>query len=159
MNSTVKVVADATTGSVIMVSPNNPDFASVRLEQTKIVIGNNNFIEKKTVSTLLQGSTTDLLSMGLYAGQDLPGVIVIEESLTAFNKKTPERDLKIAGDTGIVCSVDGNPIYRRAVYSTASNAQDLLVQHNNIEQLRNAYNNANKASSSAITAAASDFNI
>jgi hypothetical protein len=27
MNSTVKVVADATTGSVIMVSPNNPDFA------------------------------------------------------------------------------------------------------------------------------------
>jgi hypothetical protein len=159
MNSTVKVVADATTGSVIMVSPNNPDFASVRLEQTKIVIGNNNFIEKKTVSTLLQGSTTDLLSMGLYAGQDLPGVIVIEESLTAFNKKTPERDLKIAGDTGIVCSVDGNPIYRRAVYSTASNAQDLLVQHNNIEQLRNAYNNANKTNSSAITAAASDFNI
>jgi hypothetical protein len=159
MNSTVKVVADATTGSVIMVSPNNPDFACVRLEQTKIVIGNNNFIEKKTVSTLLQGSTTDLLSMGLYAGQDLPGVIVIEESLTAFNKKTPERDLKIAGDTGIVCSVDGNPIYRRAVYSTASNAQDLLVQHNNIEQLRNAYNNANKTNSSAITAAASDFNI
>jgi hypothetical protein len=43
--------------------------------------------------------------MGFYAGQELPGTIVIEESLTPFNKKAPERDLKIAGETGIVCRV------------------------------------------------------
>jgi hypothetical protein len=157
MNSTVKIVADATTGAVVRVSENNPDFASVRVEQTRMVIGNNNFIERKTVSALLQGSTADLTLMGFYAGQELPGAIVIEESMTAFNKKTPERDLKVAGDTGIICTVGGLPIYRRAVYSSASNAQDTLIKHDNVEQLRSAYSQAN--SSAIRNAAGQDFNI
>jgi len=157
MNSTVKIVADATTGAVVRVSETNPDFASVRLEQTRMVIGNNNFIERKTVSALLQGTTTDLSLMGFYAGQELPGTIVIEESLTPFNKKTPERDLKIAGETGIICTVNGQPIYRRAVYSTASNAQDTLIKHDNVEQLRSAYAQANTAGIK--NAAGQDFNI
>ena len=157
MNSTVKVVADATTGAVVKISDNNPDFASVRLEQVRTVIGNNNFIERKVVSTLLQGAAADLTAMGFYAGQELPGTIVIEESLTPFNKKTPERDLKVAGETGIVCTVGGQPIYRRAVYSTASNAQDTLIKHDNVEQLRSAYAQANSAG--IRNAAGQDFNI
>ena len=157
MNSTVKVVADATTGAVVKISDNNPDFASVRLEQVRTVIGNNNFIERKVVSTLLQGDTADLTAMGFYAGQELPGTIVIEESMTPFNKKTPERDLKVAGETGIVCTVGGQPIYRRAVYSTAANAQDTLIKHDNVEQLRSAYAQANSAGIKS--AAGQDFNI
>lgn len=157
MNSTVKIVADATTGAVVRVSETNPEFSSVRLEQVRTVIGNNNFIERKVVSTLLQGATSDLTAMGFYAGQELPGTIVIEESLTPFNKKTPERDLKIAGETGIVCTVGGQPIYRRAVYSTASNAQDTLIKHDNVEQLRSAYAQANSAG--IRNAAGQDFNI
>lgn len=157
MNSTVKIVADATTGAVVRVSETNPEFSSVRLEQVRTVIGNNNFIERKVVSTLLQGATADLTAMGFYAGQELPGTIVIEESLTPFNKKTPERDLKIAGETGIVCTVGGQPIYRRAVYSTASNAQDTLIKHDNVEQLRSAYAQANSAG--IRNAAGQDFNI
>lgn len=157
MNSTVKIVADATTGAVVKISDNNPDFASVRLEQVRTVIGNNNFIERKVVSTLLQGATADLTAMGFYAGQELPGTIVIEESMTPFNKKTPERDLKVAGETGIICTVGGQPIYRRAVYSTASNAQDTLIKHDNVEQLRSAYAQANSAG--IRNAAGQDFNI
>lgn len=157
MNSTVKVVADATTGAVVKISDNNPDFASVRLEQVRTVIGNNNFIERKVVSTLLQGAAADLTAMGFYAGQELPGTIVIEESMTPFNKKTPERDLKVAGETGIICTVGGQPIYRRAVYSTASNAQDTLIKHDNVEQLRSAYAQANSAG--IRNAAGQDFNI
>jgi hypothetical protein len=157
MNSTVKIVADATTGAVVRVSETNPEFSSVRLEQVRTVIGNNNFIERKVVSTLLQGATADLTAMGFYAGQELPGTIVIEESMTPFNKKTPERDLKIAGETGIVCTVGGQPIYRRAVYSTASNAQDTLIKHDNVEQLRSAYAQANSAG--IRNAAGQDFNI
>ena len=157
MNSTVKIVADATTGAVVKVSETNPDFASVRLEQVRMVIGNNNFIERKKVSTLLQGPVNDLLEMNFYAGQELPGTIVIEESMTPFNKKTPERDLKVAGETGIICTVGGQPIYRRAVYSTASNAQDTLIKHDNVEQLRSAYAQANSAGIK--NAAGQDFNI
>lgn len=157
MNSTVKIVADATTGAVVRVSETNPDFSSIRLEQVRTVIGNNNFIERKVVSTLLQGATSDLTAMGFYAGQELPGTIVIEESMTPFNKKTPERDLKVAGETGIICTVGGQPIYRRAVYSTASNAQDTLIKHDNVEQLRSAYAQANSAGIK--NAAGQDFNI
>jgi len=157
MNSTVKVVADATTGSVVRLSETNPEFASVRLEQVRTVIGNNNFVERKSVSTLLQGTTADLTAMGFYAGQELPGTIVIEESLTPFNKKNPERDLKIAGETGIVCTVGGQPIYRKSTYSSASNAQDILVKHDNVEQLRSAYAQANSAG--IRNAAGQEFNI
>ena len=157
MNSTVKIVADATTGAVVRVSETNPDFSSVRLEQVRTVIGNNNFIERKTVSTLLQGATSDLTAMGFYAGQELPGSIVVEESLTPFNKKSPERDLKIAGETGIVCRVGDQPIYRRSTYSTASNAQDTLIKHDNVEQLRSAY--AQNNSAGIRSAAGQDFNI
>lgn len=157
MNSTVKIVADATTGAVVRVSETNPEFASVRLEQVRTVIGNNNFIERKTVSTLLQGATSDLTAMGFYAGQELPGTIVVEESLTPFNKKNPERDLKIAGETGIVCRVGDQPIYRRSTYSTASNAQDTLIKHDNVEQLRSAY--AQNNSAGIRNAAGQDFNI
>jgi hypothetical protein len=157
MNSTVKIVADATTGAVVRVSETNPDFSSVRLEQVRTVIGSNNFIERKTVSTLLQGATSDLTAMGFYAGQELPGSIVVEESLTPFNKKSPERDLKIAGETGIVCRVGDQPIYRRSTYSTASNAQDTLIKHDNVEQLRSAY--AQNNSAGIRNAAGQDFNI
>ena len=157
MNSTVKIVADATTGAVVRVSETNPEFSSVRLEQTRTVIGNNNFIERKTVSTLLQGATSDLTAMGFYAGQELPGSIVVEESMTPFNKKNPERDLKIAGETGIVCRVGDQPIYRRSTYSTASNAQDTLIKHDNVEQLRTAY--AQNNSAGIKSAAGQDFNI
>jgi hypothetical protein len=157
MNSTVKIVADATTGAVVRVSETNPEFSSVRLEQTRTVIGNNNFIERKTVSTLLQGATSDLIAMGFYAGQELPGSIVVEESMTPFNKKNPERDLKIAGETGIVCRVGDQPIYRRSTYSTASNAQDILIKHDNVEQLRTAY--AQNNSAGIKSAAGQDFNI
>jgi hypothetical protein len=157
MNSTVKIVADATTGAVVRVSETNPDFSSVRLEQVRTVIGSNNFVERKTVSTLLQGSTEDLTAMGFYAGQELPGSIVVEESLTPFNKKSPERDLKIAGETGIVCRVGDQPIYRRSTYSTASNAQDTLIKHDNVEQLRSAY--AQNNSAGIRNAAGQDFNI
>jgi hypothetical protein len=138
MNSTVKIVADATTGAVVKISENNPDFASVRLEQVEWLLATITLLREKQF--LLYCKVHQLIyNMGFYAGQELPGTIVIEESLTPFNKKAPERDLKIAGETGIVCRVGEQPIYRRAVYSSASNAQDTLIKHDNVEQLRSAY--------------------
>ena len=92
-------------------------------------------------------------------GQDLPGNILIKESLEPFNSKNPERDLKVAGDTGIVCRFEGNPIYRKTYYSVSSNAQDVFIQHDNVAELRAAYG-ASKTNSNAIkTAAGEDFSI
>jgi hypothetical protein len=69
--------------------------------------------------------------------------------LTPFNNKTPERDLKVAGGTGIVCTVGGQPIYRRTKFSFDANAQDTFVKHDNVDQLRDAYA-AQSGTSSAI---------
>jgi hypothetical protein len=91
------------------------------------------------MSALIQAPVGILQEMGYYAGQILDGKIIIKESLTPFNKKSPERDLKIAGKTGILCKVGDEPIYRKTVYNTSSNAADITIQHDNVEELREAY--------------------
>lgn len=138
MNTKVKVVGDATTGSVITMS-GNAKFGYVRLEQVRSVIDDNGFLRRKPVSTLIHGEVEELKAMNFFAGQELPGQIIIKEALEPFNSKTPERDLKVAGSTGIVCTFEGAPIYRKTVYTTASNAADTLIKHDNVDQLREAY--------------------
>jgi hypothetical protein len=145
MNSKVKVVADATSGAVIVQSQNNPDYGYVRLEQVRTLIDDNGFLKRKVISTLVQGEIEVLNDAAFYAGQELPGSICIIESLVPFNKKDPNRDLKIAGETGIVCSVDGEPIYRKTLYIASTNANDTLVKHTNVDELREAYNKAEKS--------------
>ncbi len=135
----VKVVANATTGAIINVSENNPDYAYIRLEQKRPFIDDNGFLKPRTVSTLLQGSVVDLTDMEFFAGQELDGNIQVRESLDPFNKKYPENDLKKAGETGIVCTINGAPIYRKTVYDMTGSKKDELVQHDNIAELRAAY--------------------
>jgi hypothetical protein len=139
MNSKVKVVKDAATEAVIVTSTNNSEYGYVRLEQSRTVIDDNGFLRIKPVSTLIHGTVTELKAAGFYAGQELPGNLVIRESLEPFNTKNSERDLKIAGDTGIICSVEGQPIYRKTIYSAASNAEDVLIKHDNVDELRTAF--------------------
>lgn len=149
MNSKVKVVADATTGAVIVQSENNPSYGYVRLEQTRVMIDDNGFVKPRKISALLQGEVENLQGLGLFAGQELPGNILTFESLEPFNKKNPERDLKIAGETGIVCTKEGQPIYRKTRYSANPNETDgAPIKHDNVDELRAAY----AAKSSAMTA-------
>jgi hypothetical protein len=137
MNSKVFVVADET-GSVINVSENS-EYGYVRVQQTRTMIDDNGFVRRKNVSALMPGLLQDLNEMNLYGGQGLDGKIVIEESLSPFNKKTPERDYKVAGKTGIICTLGGLPIYRRTKFSFNQSAVDTTIDHDNIEQLREAY--------------------
>ena len=132
------------TNSVITVSQNNPEYGFVRLEQTRTMFDDNNFLKLKVVSTLIHGTVAELQAAGFYAGQELPGKIVVTESMEAFNAKNPERDYKVAGNTGIICTLGGSPIYRKTTYSTASNVEDTLVRHDNVEQLRQAYSAQSK---------------
>jgi hypothetical protein len=138
MNSKVTVIADETTGAVVNPS-NNPQFGYVRVQQIRTMIDDNGFLRRKPVSALIPGLLSELKESNFYAGQQLDGTIVVEESLTPFNDKTPERDLKIAGETGIVCTLGGLPIYRRTKVSFTNNAQDTLIKHDNVEELRAAY--------------------
>ena len=119
----VKVVANATTGAVVNVSENNPEYGYVKLEQKRPFIDDNGFLS----------------DMEFFAGQELDGNIQVRESLNPFSKKYPENDLKKAGETGIVCTQGGSPIYRKTVYDMAGSKKDEFVQHDNIAELRAAY--------------------
>jgi hypothetical protein len=139
MNSKVIVLADETTGAVVNVSQNNAEYGYIRVQQVRTMIDDNGFLRRKPISALIPGTLAELQDSGFFAGQQLEGKIVVEESLTPFNEKTPERDLKIAGETGIVCTVNGSPIYRRTKFSFDGAVSDALIKHDNVDQLRAAY--------------------
>lgn len=126
-------------GQTINVSANNPEYGYVRVVQTRTMFDESGFLRARKVYALIPGRVEELQMAGFRPNQELNGQIIIKESLTPFNENDPERDLKIAGDTGIVCSVEGQPIYRRTQYTASSNAEDTLIQHDNVEELRAAY--------------------
>lgn len=147
--SKVKVTADQN-GNVVGVSQNNPEYGYIRVEQQAIQINEQGWLKNVKRSALLKGKVTDLLETGYKAETELPGKIVVVESLTAFNTENPDRDLKIAGSTGIVCRIDDQPIYRQSFYTTNPNAFDELITHTNSEEIKEVMG-AQKAMSSLTT--------
>ena len=101
----------------------------------------------------------DLKDEGYYLGQELPGKIIIVESLNPANKKDLTRNLKTAGNTGVVCKVNGEPIYRKTIYSIVSNASDQLVKHDNVDEIKAANNIATVKVSKLKSDPANEFNI
>lgn len=146
MKSKVKVTADEA-GNVVVPSNNNSEWAHIRVEQERIVFDEKGFARKRRMSALIPGLLEDLKSFGWTAGQEIDGKIIAKESLTPFNAKDPERDYKVAGKTGIVCCIDGQPIYRKTFYTPDNNANDVFIMdengnpmtHNNGEAIRVAY--------------------
>ena len=140
MQSKDFVVADEATNTVINISKNNPEYGYVKLQQVRILIDDNGFLKRNVLSALIQAPLVLLKKMEYYGGQMLEGTIVIKESLTPFNEKDPTRDLKVAGSSGILCKVGNDPIYRKTVYTSSANATDIRIQHDNTEELREAFN-------------------
>jgi len=146
MNSKVKVKADPA-GNVVAPSKNNSIWGHIRVVQERVVIDERGFARLKNVSALIPGLIKDLKSFNWKAEQELKGTIIVKEQLEPFNPKEPERDYKIAGKTNIPCCIDGQPMYRKAFYSTNPDAQDVFildeagnpVSHNNVDDIRAAY--------------------
>jgi len=135
MKNTVVVTAEGN-NQVINQSNDNPLFGYIRLEQKRTIIRSNGWVSSKTLSALLHGTMEELECLNFSAGEVIPGKIVIKESLTPFNMKNPLADVKVAGDTGIICMLDGMPIYRKCFYTTNNNEQDETIAHNNKEEIR-----------------------
>lgn len=134
MESKVRVIADKN-GNVISVSENNPEYAWINVEQ-EVPVYERGWLKKAVRKARIIGTFNDLKNMDFKKGQTLPGKIVVLESLTPFNQEEPDRDIKVAGDTGVICRVDDQPIYRRAVYTNNMNAIDELIAHNNGDEIR-----------------------
>lgn len=138
MNSKVKVTADAA-GNVIVPSKKNPEWGHIRVEQTRMIIDERGFARRKTVSALIPGTIADLKGFGWSKDQEIEGKIIIKERLEPFNTENPERDYKIAGETKVVCCLDGQPIYRKSFYTLNMNAYDETIEHNNGDAIKAAY--------------------
>ena len=104
------VVTGDQNGNVIGVSENNPDYGYVRVEQTGTFINDQGWLRSSKRSTLIKGLVRDLEEANFSIGQEMPGKIVVVESLIPFNPENPDRDLKIAGTTGVICRIDDQPI-------------------------------------------------
>lgn len=136
MQNKVQIISDEM-GNVIRVSNTNPEYAHIRLSQDRAVL-NNGFISKKSVTTLLHGKLEDLRDMGMANKTELTGKIIVKEQLTPFSNNDPDRDLKIAGDTGIICCVHGEPIYRKTIFTYDVTAEDVLLDHTNGDAIKEA---------------------
>ena len=132
--SKVTVTADKN-GNIVKISENNPEFGFIRVEQIATQIANG-WLRKVKRSAIINGNVNDLLDAGFKDGQELAGKIVVVESFNAFNPENPDRDLKIAGDTGIICRVDDQPIYRQSVYTVNDQAQDEFIMHDNTDEIK-----------------------
>lgn len=142
VNSQVNIVPDDM-GNVIRQSQNNPEYGYVRLQQVRPSFTNTGWAKSGNMTTLLHGTMEVLQSFGLTADTKLPGKIIVRESLEPFSKNNPDRDLKKAGETGIICCVDGQPIYRKTFFVADPNAQDVYVAHDNGDAIREAYPQSN----------------
>jgi hypothetical protein len=134
MQSKVKVCANAQ-GQVV-VPTRNPDYSYIRLEQTVVEYSEDGWRRPKTRSTLIMGLTSEMDSAGFTLGMELPGRIVIRESHQPSSDEKANRELKVAGDTGVVCRVDDQPIYRRTFYDPNNQHTDSFIQHNNKDEIR-----------------------
>ena len=135
--SKVKVTADKD-GNVIGVSKNNPEYGYVRVEQQATQINDQGWLRNVKRSALIKGLVKDLIEAGLKEGKELTGKIVVMESFDPFNPENPDRDIKIAGETGVICRVDDQPIYRQTFFTTNLDAQDQLIMHTNADEIREA---------------------
>lgn len=130
-------------GAKIRVSANNPEYAHVLLVQNKTWIAPSGWVRQRRMSTLLNGKTEVIKELGLGKKKYLPGQIVIKEQLEPFQSNDPDRDIKYAGDTGVICCKEGEIIYRKCFYDSSGLDTDVLIAHTNGDAIREA--NAAKA--------------
>ena len=152
MQNKVNIVADDM-GNIIRQSSNNAEFGHIRLEQQTVSFGNTGWVKSSNRTTLLHGKMDDLQSLNLNESTPLNGKIIVKESVTPFSNNDPDRDLKIAGETGIVCSVDDQPIYRKTFFVADVTAQDVLIAHTNGDAIREANGLTSNAVKTTVTPA------
>jgi hypothetical protein len=157
MQKQVIILADDM-GNVIRQSNNNSEYGYIRLQQDRVTFGNGGWVKRSKVSTLLHGKLEDLQSLDFKADSELAGKIIIKEQLEPFNSNDPDRDYKYAGDTGIICCVDGQPIYRKTFFVPNVTAEDTLLAHTNGADIREA-NGSNTSVKMKTVEAAEAFGI
>jgi len=140
MRKKVKIKKDSL-GNAIRQSK-NPKYGYVVVKQKRLTIGTNGWVNSRKFTAIIKGEVDDLKEMGFDTAKSLDGNIVVRESTTPFNMSNPEADLKVAGDTGVIlCTENGEPIYRITIYDPTGSLKDVIIPHYNGDEIREALNN------------------
>ncbi len=151
MKSKVTITANPQNGQVF--TPNaelgkdGKRYGFIRLEQT-ILDFSGAVARSKKVSALKSMLEDDYNKAKdfLKQGTEMPGTIIAKETLDP-SLKGYQAKMAGSGDKAIACLSGTKPIFRTTEYVTDVNAEDVLIQHTNVEEIKA----ANKA---AIEAAA-----
>jgi len=144
MQNQVKIEPDDL-GNVIRVSKNNSEYGHVRITHDSVGFSASGWVNPRKLSALIHGKVEDLKDIGIAKMKTLPGKIHVKEQFEPFSEVDPDRDLKIAGDTGVVCvgvntdtgEVDC-PIYRKTFYDQTGTISDVLIPHTNSNSIKEA---------------------
>ena len=120
----VRVASHPTTGAVITVSTNNPEYGTIRLDEETIQF-QNNFMNKSRRSVFIRGKVADLESLGYKAKQALAGKIIKRESFEPFYEG---QEPKMNPTTQEVVLKDNKPVYLEFIYTLDAKAQDVWVE-------------------------------
>tara|TARA_R110001592_G_scaffold34089_3_gene117437 strand:- start:4865 stop:5386 length:522 start_codon:yes stop_codon:yes gene_type:complete len=139
MKNTVTVVLNDD-GQIIRPSK-NPDFGYILLEQVVVEI-KDGWIKKNRKTTVVSGETTLLNEQLPYFQKPLLGNIITEESMTPTDLNDPTKDIKMGGDSGVVCMVDNQPIYRTEKFTTDLTKTSTFIKHDNGHEISNKYSSS-----------------
>ena len=142
-----KVKVNANEVGAVVIPSKNPEYGYIRLTQD-FTDFSDGWARPANKSTLLKGAVEDLKNLAFSNGQLLDGQIVITESMEPSNAEDHSQDIKMAGETGVQCSVEGAPIYRTSVYTLDMEATDSIIKHDNGDAIKAAQAEA-KAKESA----------
>lgn len=121
---------------IVGVSPNNPDFGYIRVEEGGGLTLKGGWVNASSKSALIKGRVEDLRKWlktnNLTLGSTIPGKVVVRENTEPFYEgQEPKR----AGKDGeiLTTSIGGKTynIYRQTEYTTDTNMQDELIPHDN----------------------------
>jgi len=127
---------------------------SIRLNQSKAEVTQQGFVKLSNRVFYVKGSKEELQALGWNKDTQLTGNLVVQESLEPFNKSNPDYDFKVVPGTGVICTVDGEPIYRRTIWDPTGNVTDTFIAHDNKEEIMAAL--AQRDSNSAIIPASTE---
>lgn len=137
--SRIIVKSHPQTGLVITENTNNKDWGTVRLEQTTF-IPSGHIVNKSTRVAFITGAKEVLEAMELKADGDYPivGKLVVREQTKPFFQG---QDPKLVPNTDVICKSEGQPIYRQTDFTSNMNEQDVLVLHDNGDEIKAAQTN------------------
>lgn len=131
------IVVPTENGKHICTAPNSKHF--ILLKQTVNDINIDGDPYEHEVFTRIFGDLDYLNSLNWKPNQELPGQLIILESLSPINEEDSDFELKIADSSGVICKIKNQSIFRNILYTLDFSKTHHFLEHDNHEEIFNAF--------------------